>query len=65
MLYPEMAASREQIRATRKQVEHNRLEAKLAQARLSHEADVQESLPYMSMFTNAAWRMETWQGAGW
>jgi len=30
MLYPEMAASREQIRATRKQVEHNRLEAKLA-----------------------------------
>ena len=65
MLYLEMTASQEQMKETRRQVEHNRLEARLAQARLSHEADIQKSLPYMSTFTNTAWRMETWQDAGW
>jgi hypothetical protein len=60
-----MAASREQIRATRRQVEHNRLEARLAQARLSHENVLQEARPHTSIFTNTAWRVERWQGAGW
>jgi hypothetical protein len=58
MLYLEMAAGQEQIRETRRQVEHNRLEANLAQARLSHEAALQETLPYTSMFTTplGAWK---------
>ena len=45
MLYLEMAASQEQMMETRRQVEHNRLEASLAQARLSHEAALQENSP--------------------
>ena len=65
MLYLEMAASQEQMMETRRQVEHNRLEARLAQARLRHEAALQETHPYTNMFTNTAWRMERWQGAGW
>lgn len=65
MFYLEMTASQEQMMETRRQIEHNRLEAMLAQARLSHEADVQKTLPYMSRFTHTAWQMERWQGAGW
>jgi hypothetical protein len=58
MLYLEMAASQEHNRELRRQVEHNRLEARLAQARLSHNAVQQEARPYKSMFTSTAWRME-------
>ena len=65
MLYLEMAASQEQMMETRRQVERNRLVAKLVQARLSHEVALQETLPQKSRFTNTAWRMERWEGAGW
>ena len=61
MLYLVMAASQVQMMETRRQVEHNRLEARLAQARLSHEAVLRKTRPYMSMFTDTAWRMESWQ----
>ena len=54
MLYLKMAASQEQMMETRRQVEHNRLEARLAQARLSHEAALQETHPHMNMFPNTA-----------
>jgi hypothetical protein len=65
MLYLEMAARQEQMMETRRQVEHNRLEARLAWARLSNDVALQEARPYTRMFTNTAWRMERWQGAGW
>ena len=65
MLYLEMAARQEQMMETRRQVEHNRLEARLARARLSKDVALQEARPYTSMFTNPDWRMERWQGAGW
>ena len=51
MHYLETEASRERIGEIRRQVEHNRLEARLAKARLSYEAVLQEPRPYASVFT--------------
>jgi hypothetical protein len=66
MLYQEMWVSQGQRMEIRRQVKHNRLEARLAQARLSNDAALQETLPYMSSrFAGPAWQIESWQGAGW
>ena len=65
MLYLEMLASREQIEETRRQVEHNRLEARLARACSGTEAAPQGTLPRMSTCTVPAWSTRRWLGAGW
>ena len=65
MLYLEMAASQEHNRELRRQVEHNRLKARLAKAGMSHNAVQQETRSYKSMITGTAWGIERWQGAGW
>jgi hypothetical protein len=65
MLYLEMAANQEHVGQIRGQVEYNRLEARLAQARLSHNAGLPQTRPYTGLFTNTAWRIEQWLGAGW
>ena len=66
MLYLEMLASQEQFRETQRQVEHNRLEARLVkEARSSTDAALRETLPYMSVFTGPAWSIRRRQGAGW
>ena len=64
MLYLEIATSREQIRETRRQVEHNRLEARLARAR-SDTDTAQRVTPHTSLFTAPVWSMRSWLGAGW
>ena len=65
MLYLEMLASQERIRETRRQVEHNRLEARLAQGRSSADTALRGTLPYPSVFTGFLWSIRRWQGAGW
>ena len=66
MLYLEMLASREeQIRETRRQVERNRLEARLARNRSGTDTALPVSLPHMSLFTIPAWSVRSWRGAGW
>jgi len=65
MLYLEMLASREQqIAETRRQVEHNRLEARLARAR-SDTDTAQRVTPHTSLFTAPVWSLRSWLGAGW
>jgi hypothetical protein len=66
MLYLEMLASREeQIRETRRQVERNRIEARLSRARSGTDAALSVTLPHMSLFTIPAWSVRSWRGAGW
>ena len=65
MLYLEMMASQEQMRETRRQVEHNRLETSLAQARSSTKTSLRWTRPLRSVFTGPAWSIRRWQGAGW
>ncbi len=65
MLYLEMMASQEQMRETRRQVEHHRLEASLAQARSSTKTSLRWTRPHRSVFTGPAWSIRRWQGAGW
>jgi hypothetical protein len=66
MLYHEMGANQEHRMEIRRQVEHNRLEARLAQARLSKDTALQERLPYIRMLTGPVWWInERRQRAGW
>ena len=66
MLYLEMLASREQqIRETRRHVERNRLEARLAQARSGTDATTRVTLLQMGVFAVPAWSVRSWRGAGW
>ena len=65
MLYLEMLASREQIKEARRQVEHNRLEARLARNRPSTDAALRVALPHKSVFARPAGSIRGWQGVGW
>ena len=66
MLYLEMLAGREeQIRETRREVERNRLEARLARTRSGTDAAPRVTLPQVDVFVVPAWSVRSWRGAGW
>ena len=66
MLYLEMLAAREeQIRETRREVERNRLEARVARARSGTDAVPRMTLPRVGLLAVPPWSIRRWRGAGW
>ncbi|HZF57997.1 MAG TPA: hypothetical protein VEZ19_05930 [Rubrobacter sp.] len=66
MLYLEALAAREQqIRETRRRIEHDRLEARSARNRSGTEAAPRLPLPRVGVLGVPAWSVRRWRGAGW
>ena len=66
MLYLEALAAREQqIREARRQIEHDRLEARPAWNRSGTYAAPRLPLPPVAFLAVPAWSVRRWRGAGW